>query len=74
VGSLLFLATPQLAVGYRDSGGSLLDHQATTIDESSLLIYLGQENARLQQLVAELLIKNEQLRQIYLASSAVTDG
>ena len=39
-------------------------------DESSRAVYLERENARLQRLVAELLVKNEQLRQLYLASLA----
>jgi hypothetical protein len=47
--------------------GSLLDHQAITSDASSRADYLERENARLQRLVAELLVSNEQLRQRYLA-------
>ena len=43
---------------------------ATKNDESSRAVYLERENARLQRLVAELLVKNEQLRQLYLASLA----
>ena len=39
-------------------------------DESSRTLYLERENERLQRLVAELLVKNEQLRQLYLASLA----
>jgi hypothetical protein len=50
-----------------------LDHQAITSDESSRAAYLERENARLQRLVAELLIKNEQLRRLYLASLTVAD-
>jgi hypothetical protein len=46
-----------------------LDHHAITSDESRRISALERENARLQQLVAELLIKNEQLRQSYAASS-----
>jgi hypothetical protein len=42
-------------------------------DESSRAEYLERENARLQRLVAELLVKNEQLRQLYVAS-LVTDS
>jgi hypothetical protein len=41
--------------------------QAITNDELRQVIWLERENARLQRLVAELLIKNEQLRQMYLA-------
>ena len=59
-----------LAVGSGNSGSSLLDHQAIKNDESSRTLYLERENARLQRLVAELLVKNEQLRQLYLASLA----
>ena len=59
-----------LAVSYGNGRSSLLDHQATKNNESSRAEYLEQENARLQRLVAELLVKNEQLRQMYLASLA----
>jgi hypothetical protein len=58
-----------VAVGSGENGGSLLDHEAITSDASSRAAYLERENARLQQLVAELLVKNEQLRQLYLKSS-----
>jgi hypothetical protein len=55
-----------------------LEHQSIKNDESSRAEYLQRENARLQRLVAELLVKNEQLRQLYLASLAsstrVTDS
>jgi hypothetical protein len=51
-----------------------LDHQAIISDELSRAVYLERENARLQRLVAELLVKNEQLRRLYLASSTVADG
>jgi hypothetical protein len=57
-----------VAVGNGENGGSLLSS-----DESSRAAYLERENARLQRLVAELLVKNEQLRQLYLASLTVTD-
>jgi hypothetical protein len=50
-----------------------LDDQAVTSDESSRAAYLERENARLQRLVAELLVKNEQLRRLYLKASAVAD-
>ena len=63
-----------VAVGNGESGGSLLDHQAIISDELSRAVYLERENARLQRLVAELLVKNEQLRRLYLASSTVADG
>jgi hypothetical protein len=57
---------------------SLLDYQAIKNDESSRAFYLERENARLQRLVAELLVKNEQLRQRYVASltpsTTVTDS
>jgi hypothetical protein len=53
--------------------GSLLDHQAITSDELSRAAYLERENARLQQLVAELLASNEQLRQQYMAILTVAD-
>jgi len=59
-----------LAVSYENGRSSLLDHQAMKNDESSRAEYLERENARLQRLVAELLVKNEQLRQMYLASLA----
>ena len=62
-----------VAVGNGESGGSLLDCEAMTSDESSQTAYLKRENARLQRLVAELLIKNEQLRQLFLASLTVAD-
>jgi len=61
------------AVENGEDGGSLLDHEAGTSDESSRAAYLERENARLQRLVAELLVKNEQLRQLYLASLTVAD-
>jgi hypothetical protein len=50
-----------------------VDSQAITTDELSQIMWLERENARLQQLVAELLIKNEQLRQMYLAISSVSN-
>jgi hypothetical protein len=59
-----------MAVGNGNNGSSVLDHQAMKNDESTRAEYLERENARLQRLVAELLVKNEQLRQIYLASLA----
>ena len=62
-----------VAVGNGESGGSLLDGEAMTSDESSQAAYLERENARLQRLVAELLVKNEQLRQLFLASLTVAD-
>jgi hypothetical protein len=62
-----------VAVGNGENGDSLLDHRAITSDESSRAAYLERENARLQRLVAELLVKNEQLRQLYLASLTVAD-
>jgi hypothetical protein len=62
-----------VAVGNGENGGSRLDHQAITSYESSRAVYLERENARLQRLVAELLVKNEQLRRLYLASSTVSD-
>jgi hypothetical protein len=62
-----------MAVGNGENGGSLSDHQAVTSDESSRAAYLERENARLQRLIAELLVRNEQLRRLYLASSTVAD-
>jgi hypothetical protein len=62
-----------MAVGNGNSRSFLLDYQAIKNDESSRGEYLERENARLQRLVAELLVKNEQLRQLYLAS-LVTDS
>jgi hypothetical protein len=62
-----------VAVGNGENGGSLLDHQTIISDESSRAAYLESENARLQRLVAELLARNEQLRQLYLASLTVAD-
>jgi hypothetical protein len=62
-----------VAVGNGENGGSLLDQEAITSDESSRAAYLERENARLQRLVAELLVRNEQLRQLYLASLTVDD-
>jgi hypothetical protein len=62
-----------MAVGNGENGGSLSDHQAVTTDESSRAAYLERENARLQRLVAELLVRNEQLRRLYLATSTVAD-
>ena len=60
-----------VAVGNGEEGGSLLDHEAGTSDGSRRAAYLERENARLQRLVAELLVKNEQLRQMYLAALTV---
>jgi hypothetical protein len=62
-----------VAVGNGENGGSLLDHEAITSDDSGRAAYLERENARLQRLVAELLVKNEQLRQLYLTSLTVAD-
>ena len=47
-----------------------MEYQGIKNDESSRAEYLERENARLQHLVAELLVKNEQLRQMYLAALA----
>jgi hypothetical protein len=62
----------QVGVGYGEKGEALLD-QAIKSDESRRIVYLQRENARLQRLVAELLVKNEQLRQLYEAPSTVAD-
>ena len=62
-----------VAAGDEEDGGSVLNHQAITSDELSRAAYLERENARLQRLVAELLVKNEQLRQLYLMSLKVAD-
>ena len=62
----------QVRVGNEQNGGTLLDHQAIKSDESRIL-YLERENARLQRLVAELLVKNEQLRQMSEPPSTVAD-
>jgi hypothetical protein len=61
------------AVENEEKEGFLLDHQAIASDESSRAAYLERENARLQRLVAELLVSNEQLRQQYLATVTVAD-
>jgi len=53
----------------RHHEGEELDYQAMANDQLRRIAYLEKENARLQRLVAELLIKNEQLRQTYEASS-----
>ena len=63
----------QLGVVYRDWGGVLLDQEAIKSDESRRIEYLERENARLQRLVAELLVKNEQLRQMSEPPSTVAD-
>ena len=62
-----------VALGNGENGDSLLDRQAISSDESSRAAYLERENTRLQRLVAELLVKNEQLRQLYLMSLKVAD-
>ena len=54
----------QRGVGYGKEGGALLDQDSIKSDESRRIVYLERENARLQRLVAELLVKNEQLRQM----------
>ena len=51
-----------VAVRNGENGGSVLEDQAITSDESSRAAYLERENARLQRSVAELLVKNEELR------------
>ena len=56
----------QPGVGYGKKGGTLLEDSIKS-DESRRIVYLERENARLQRLVAELLVKNEQLRQMYEA-------
>ena len=62
-----------VAIGNGNSEGSLLDHETITTDESSRIVYLERENARLQRLVLELLVKNEQLRRLYLEFSKLAD-
>jgi hypothetical protein len=61
----------QVRVGNGEKGGAVLD-QSIKSDESRIL-YLERENARLQRLVAELLVKNEQLRQMSEPPSTVAD-
>jgi hypothetical protein len=61
------------AVGNGEEEGSFLDHQTIISDPSSRAAYLERENARLQRLVAELLVKNEELRQTYLTALTVAD-
>jgi hypothetical protein len=61
----------QVRVGNGEKGGAVLD-QSIKSDESRIL-YLERENARLQRLVAELFVKNEQLRQLYEAPSTAAD-
>jgi hypothetical protein len=61
----------QVRVGNGETGGAVLD-QSIKSDESRI-IYLERENARLQRLVAELLVKNEQLRQMSEPPSTVAD-
>jgi hypothetical protein len=56
-----------------ENGGSLLDHEAISNDDSGRAAYLERENVRLQRLVAELLVKNEQLRRLYLTSLTLGD-
>ncbi len=63
----------QVGVEYGENGRTLLDHQAIKSDESRRIVYLERENARLQRLVAELLVKNEQLRQMNEGPSTVAD-
>jgi hypothetical protein len=60
----------RVAVKRGDSGGSLLEHQTISSGEGDRILDLEVENARLRKLVAELLVKNEQLRQLYLAASS----
>jgi hypothetical protein len=62
----------QAGIGYGEKKGAVLD-QAIKGDESRRIVYLERENARLQRLVAELLIKNEQLRQMSEPPSTVAD-
>lgn len=60
-----------VAVEDGGSEGSFLDQVAINSDEARRAAYLERENERLQRLVAELLVKNEELRQVYLAALAV---
>jgi hypothetical protein len=62
----------QVGIGYGEKKGAVLD-QAIKSDESRRIVYLERENARLQRLVAELLVKNEQLRQMSEPPSTVAD-
>jgi hypothetical protein len=62
-----------VAVGNEENEGCVLEHEAIMSDEWRRAAYLERENARLQRLVAELLVKNEELRQQYLASLTVAD-
>jgi hypothetical protein len=62
----------QVGVGYEEKEGAVLD-QSIKSDESRRIVYLERENARLQRLVAELLVKNEQLRQMSEPPSIVAD-
>jgi hypothetical protein len=62
----------QVGIGNGESEGAVLD-QASKSDESRRIVYLERENARLQRLVAELLTKNEQLRQMSEPPSTVAD-
>jgi hypothetical protein len=62
-----------VAVEDGEGEGSFLDQGSISSDEASRARYLERENARLQRLVAELLARNEELRQRYLASLAAGD-
>jgi hypothetical protein len=46
-----------------ETGGFTLNHQTNTNADSRRILDLEIENARLRELVAELLIKNQELRQ-----------
>src|ERR1700722_4854269 len=59
-----------VAVEDGEGEGSFLDQGSISSDEASRTRYLERENARLQRLVAELLVRNEELRRRYLASFA----
>ncbi len=61
---LLISPSRDVAVGGADRSGFLLNHQTIPSGDSRQILELEIENARLQRLVAELLIKNQQLRQM----------
>ena len=57
-----FLRDEPPLIGGGERRGSLLNHQTIISGDSKRILELEIENARLQRLVAELLIKNQRLR------------
>jgi hypothetical protein len=57
-----------------DRGASSTEYRTSVNSEADRILLLEAENMRLRQLVAELLVRNQQVREMSLASSHSSDS